>query len=622
MRRLLLSMAFACGAVAAAWAFGGSACTAAGQTMTPHGTAATAAAEAGGWVHFSWVTYTGSDPDEPPASSNEYRNPIISGFQPDPSILRAGNDYYLINSSFAFFPGIPVFHSRDLVNWEQLGNAIDRPTQLNFSGLGIARAVFAPTIRRHGDVFYIIGTCVDCGSNFVITAKNPAGPWSDPVWLKPVDGVDPDLFIDGPRAWIVNNGPPSATPAYPGHRAIWIQEFDLGKLKMRGARSIIVDGGVDFAAHPIWIEGPHLLKKDGWYYLIAAEGGTEAGHSEVVFRSRSVTGPYTPGPENPILTQRDLDPARAHPVAAAGHADFVQTPDGSWWAVFLATRPYEGNLSNMGRETFLLPVDWVDGWPKILAPKTPVPRVHARPRLPQSAAVDRSHWRDSFDTHRLAPDWEMIRMPAESWYRFAVNGGLEIQARQASISGDGNPSFLGKRQRHENAAMETEIPFPSLAMGERAGVAAFADERHHYFFGLARTVDGTELVVALRDGAGDPEDGRIIASAPVAGAPIESIRLRMSAHGAKYDFHYAIAGGAWRALFVNADGKMLASEPTNQFTGTLMGLYARLGGPSDSLRTRVKSSSSCLNCSSRPSRRALIFFRSRSTAERAMSEIG
>jgi xylan 1,4-beta-xylosidase len=553
--------------------------------------AAAAAADTGSWARFAWVSYAGSDPLERPVTAADYRNPIIPGFQPDPSIMRVGNDYYLINSSFAFFPGIPIFHSRDLVNWEQLGNAIDRPTQLNFSGLGIARAVFAGTLRRHGDVFYIVGTCVDCGSNFIIRATSPSGPWSDPTWLKSIDGVDPDLFFDGNRAWIANNGPPAGTPAYSGHRAIWLQEFDFEKMKTIGPRSIIVNGGVDPAKQPIWIEGPHLIKKDGWYYLIAAEGGTAAGHSEVVFRSQKVTGPYVPGAANPILTQRDLDPARPFPVAAAGHADFVQSANGDWWAVFLATRPYERNLSNLGRETFLLPVSWDRGWPSILPPNTPVPLVHARPPLPQTLIIDRSHWRDSFESKNLAPDWEMIRTPTETWYRSGATGdpstiagssataGLSLQARPVSISGGGNPSFLGKRQRHENAVVETEIRDTSLGAGERAGLVAFADERHHYFLGLCQMLQGPMLVVTERNGAGDPEEGRIVASAAYSGAAGEPIRLQVSARGARYDFSYALEGAAWRPLLANADGRILASEPTNQFTGTLIGVYAERSIP-------------------------------------------
>jgi alpha-N-arabinofuranosidase len=533
---------------------------------------------AGTSANFAWVSYTGRDPAEQsaPASPDEYRNPIIPGFQPDPSIVRVRDDYYLINSSFAFFPGIPIFHSRDLVNWEQIGNAIDRPDQFNFSGLGIARAIFAPTIRWSNGWFYIVGTCEDCGFNFLISAKNPTGPWSDPTWLKPVDGVDPDLFIDDDgRAWIANNGPPPGSPEYEGHRAIWLQEFDLGAKKMVGPRSVIVNGGVDIARHPIWIEGPHLIKKAQWYYLIAAEGGTASGHSEVVFRSRQVTGPYVPGPHNPILTQRDLDPARRFPIAAAGHADFVQAGDGRWWSVFLATRPYQDNLSNLGRETFLLPVAWREEWPEILPPKTPVPRTQPRPAPAASRVVDRSHWRDNFEAPSLSPDWEMIRTPRLAWYTLTAKpGSLTIQAREVSISGSGNPSFLGKRQRHENAVVETEFRYFPAREGDRAGLAAFADERHHYFLGLQQTPRGPMLVVSMRNGADDPEEGRIVAADPYTGAPGAAIRLRISARGAAYDFAYAFTGGDYRNLLENADGKILASEPTNQFTGTLIGVYA------------------------------------------------
>jgi xylan 1,4-beta-xylosidase len=547
-------------------------------TLVSPGTAAALAADSGSTANFAWVSYAGHDPveDSIPATRAGYRNPIIPGFQPDPSIVRVKDDYYLVNSSFAFFPGIPVFHSRDLVEWEQIGNAIDRPGQFDFSGLGIARAIFAPTIRWHDDLFYIVGTCEECGFNFILSAKNPEGPWSDPVWLESIDGVDPDLFVDSDgRAWIANSGPPQGPPAYEGHRAIWLQEFDLRSKRMVGRRSVIVNAGVDFARHPIWIEGPHLINKDHWYYLIAAEGGTASGHSEVVFRSRKVTGPYAPGPMNPILTQRDLVPARPFPVAAAGHADFVRAGDGGWWSVFLGTRPYESNLSNLGRETFLLPVTWEEGWPQILPPKIPVPLIHVRPALPATSVVDRSRWRDNFDSGRLSPDWEMLRTPIETWYALGGNpGGLTLQARAVSISGSANPSFLGKRQRHENAVVETELRYVPAQVGDRAGLVAFSDERHHYFLGLSQTTSGSMLVVTMRNGADDPDGGRIIAAIPRPGATGEAIRLRITARGKAYDFSYAIAGSSFRLLLANADGRILASEPTNQFTGTLIGVYA------------------------------------------------
>ncbi len=298
---------------------------------------------------------------------DQFFNPILAGFYPDPSITRAGDAYYLVTSSFVYYPGVPIFRSTDLVHWTQIGSVLDRPSQLHVDSAGISRGIFAPVIRYHDGTFYMITTLIDRGGNFIVTAKNPAGPWSDPIWLREVDGIDPSIFFDDDgRAYITNNGPPVETPLYEGHRAIWVQEYDVANKKMIGPRSVIVNGGVDLAKKPIWIEAPHILKVKGQYYLICAEGGTADQHSEVVFRSSSPLGPYTPYSGNPILTQRHLDPSRAFPVTSTGHADFVETQNGEWWAVFLGTRPYANDTYNIGRETFLLPVRWVDGWPVIL----------------------------------------------------------------------------------------------------------------------------------------------------------------------------------------------------------------------------------------------------------------
>ena len=529
---------------------------------------------------FDWVSYRGHDPVEAakPLRAGSYRNPVIPGFQPDPSIVRVGRDYYLVNSSFAFFPGLPIFHSRDLVNWTQIGNAIDRPGMVDFSGLGIARAIFAPTIRFRAGSLYIVNTCIECGSNFIISATDPKGPWSAPVFLNAIDGIDPDLFFDDDgRAWIANNGPPPETPKYNGHRAIWIQEFDWKATKMIGPRQVLIDGGVEPATKPIWTEGPHIFKRDGWYYLITAEGGTAGGHSETVYRSRAVTGPYVPGPVNPILTQRDLDPHRPFPVYATGHADFVQTPGGQWWSVFLGTRPYEANLSNLGRETFLLPVHWPKGgWPSILPPKTPVPQIVARPPLRKGVAARTSAWRDEFTAATLAPEWLTLRTPASRWFTLA-QGALALEPRSETLSGLGNPSFLARRQRHSFAAIETALRYRPEHEGDRAGLAAFADERHHYFVGLTGTASGTAIIVSMRNGAGDPDFGRVLATARVTLKPDEPIHLRITARGAAYDFAYRITGGKWQNVLTNADGRVLASELTNQFTGTVIGPYAALG---------------------------------------------
>ena len=335
----------------------------------------TSAAAAEAVASFSRFRYEGHQPTHArPLPPGHYRNPIIQGSYSDPSIIRVGGDYYLTSASMTFWPGLPIFHSRDLVHWRQIGSALDRPGQMKIAGLDTWLGIYAPALAYDAGTFYLITTCQGCGGNFILTTRRPEGPWSDPHWL-PFAGIDPSLFFDTDgRAWVVNNGPPEGTPRYDGHRAIWLQQIDVKTFTMIGERRVIVDGGTDPAKHPFWIEGPHLFRKDGGYILVAAQGGTKERHSEVACRAPGLAGPWTPAPE-PILSQLDLDPARPDPVVQAGHADLIATPAGDWWAVFLASRPWgRGELDyNTGRETFLLPVAWRDGWPVILPPGQPVP---------------------------------------------------------------------------------------------------------------------------------------------------------------------------------------------------------------------------------------------------------
>lgn len=528
-------------------------------------------------VRFDWVEYRGVEAG-PPAGANDFRNPILSGFYSDPSIVRVGDAYYLVTSTFAWFPGIPVFKSSDLVHWRQIGNAISRPQQLNFGKLGLSRGVFAPAISYHAGRFFIVNTCVDCGGNFVITASDPAGPWSDPVWLPDVPGIDPSLFFDDDgSAWIVNNREPAGGSTYEGHRAIWLQRFDWQALKTTGKATMIVDGGVDIARKPVWIEGPHLFKRRGRYYLSAAEGGTSVNHSQVIFAGDSVEGPYRPAPPSrePILTQRDLDPNRPAPITSAGHADMVDIGGDRWWAVFLATRPYRGNLYNTGRETFLLPVTWQDGWPTILAPGKPIPTTVTKPPLASSAAPPTGGSftiRDDFTGATLAPSWMMMRNPAAAWWRLR-DGALELDARPVGLGDRGNPSFLGRRQQHADATVTTSLR-ASPEDGEAVGLAALQNDD----FFLTETVvrRNGRLVVEVRRRAGttDPRDGRLVATVPVAPKGRGAIRLRIHARGGAYDFDWASAAGPWRTVAHDVDGTHLSTEKAGGFVGTMIGPYA------------------------------------------------
>ena len=541
---------------------------------------ATSAAAAPPVARFAWFDYRGSDPVDATikAGRQDYRNPILQGFHPDPAITRVDRDYYLVTSTFTYFPGLPIFHSRDLVSWTQIGNAIDRPGQLDFGRIGLSRGVFAPDISYHDGLFYIANTCVDCGGNFVMTARKAAGPWSDPHWNS-IDGIDPALFFDTDgQAWILNNGPPPGTPRYDGHRAIWLQRFDTKTLLPFGERTLLVDGGVHPQEKPIWAEGPHIFRRNGYYYLMTAEGGTAENHSEVIYRSRSVTGPYTPDPSNPILTQRGLDPTRRDPITSAGHADFVTTPSGQWWSIFLATRPYQGDFYNIGRETFLLPVRWQDDWPRITAPGATIPYVHRRPDLPRAPAPaiptnGAFHVRDDFADARLARIWLQIRAPQSRWYSLA-GGSLNLQARTAALGGDAQPAYLGRRLQHRDAVTETAVSFAPQRTGDAAGLAILQDPAHFYTLTLARTGAGNAVALSRRDGETDPVDGTTIATAPYKAA---SVRLRIVLSGARCAFFYAEPTGHWRLLAKDQDATLLSTKHAGGFVGATVGPFARGG---------------------------------------------
>jgi xylan 1,4-beta-xylosidase len=525
-------------------------------------------------VRFESFEYTGNDAVfAEPLAPGHFRNPILAGFYPDPDICRVGNDYYLVNSSFAYFPGIPVFHSDDLVNWMQVGNAISRPRQLNYSGLGVSRGIFAPALSHHGGLFYLICTFVDADGNFVMTAKDPAGPWSDPTWLG-FDGIDPSLFWDDDgRAWVVNNGvPPDNKPMYNGHRAIYLQEFSAPDNKLVGPRTIIVNGGAKPADHPVWIEGPHIFKREGWYYLICAEGGTAEQHSEVVFRSRKVGGPYLPGSKNPILTQRDLPDAREHPVTSAGHAELVETDKGEWWSVFLGCRPYAGGQYNTGRETFMLPVSWSDGWPSILHSGLAVP--YSVP-CPAKASFKASNpdpltgnfeWRDDFGGTRLSDLWIGLRgLPGVSLRA----GGLWLTPAADALWDKGHPAFVGRRLQHARFTVSTTLWVPT-AESASAGLVAFQNETHYYFLGVRQSKDGPEAFVECLNG------GAAETVAHTAIGAISRVKLRMIGDDGKCEFAFSTSDGNWTTILSHADATLLSTQAAGGFVGTVVGLHARV----------------------------------------------
>ncbi len=530
-------------------------------------------------VAFDWFEYSGHDAVfSTPLPHGQYCNPILAGFYPDPSITRAGDRFYLVNSTFTYFPGIPVFESTDLVHWRQIGNVIDRPAQLKFAGLSVSRGVFAPAISFHAGTFYVINTAVDAGGNFISTTDNPAGPWSDPIWLPQLDGaIDPSLFFDEDgRTYVLNNGPPPGRAQYEGHRAIWIQQIDLTSHQLVGPRRVLVNGGVDPAKKPIWIEGPHLYRHAGWYYLMCAEGGTSTQHSEVVLRSHSPWGPFEAFAGNPILTQRDLPPDRPDPIANAGHADLVATAAGDWWAVFLASRVYGKVHYNTGRETYLLPVHWRHGWPVILDHGTAIPTIAPAPALPNQEpgappTTGNFTWRDEFDSTTVRPEWLYVRVPNEQtpWLDLRSRPGwLTIHPLRDSLDTLGNPSFLARRQQHLSFDASTSLELPTVA-GVAAGLAAFQNEKFWYFFGVRLTDAGPQLFLQKKGGQ------ETLALGQMALKPRNAIKLRISGNAGQYSFYYDEDRGGWKPFKENDDGTILSTDVAGGFVGAVVGPYAR-----------------------------------------------
>ncbi|WP_081871593.1 glycoside hydrolase family 43 protein [Parvularcula oceani] len=534
-------------------------------------------------ARFDSFTYEGTVPDGlPEPEAGQYRNPVLSGFYPDPSITKGEDAYYLVTSTFAYFPGLPVFRSTDLVNWEQVGNVIDRPGMLDFDGLGLSRGVFAPTIEYEDGTYYVANTCVDCGGNFIVTAEDPAGPWSDPIWLPEVGGIDPSVFFDEDgKVYVINNDAPEGEPRYEGHRAIWIREVDPETFQSISEPQVLLDGGVRPEENPIWIEGPHIYNIDGRYYLWAAEGGTAVNHSQVVLRSDDVLGPYVPYEDNPILTQRHLPADRPNPITSVGHADLVQDDEGGWWATFLGVRPYEGDTYNTGRETFLMPVRWEDGWPVMVQGDEQVPYVADRPALPEGEApsvpISGSFTLGEDLEGPLEPYWMTVRVPDEDWYA-VEDGALVIEARDERLGDKAQPSVLVRRQQHRSAAAQTEMTFTPRDSGDEAGLLVMQSDEYYYALGLGLDEAGEPVVrLRRRAGPGMDERGEVIASTAYEGAPGAPLDLRIAADDGDYDFAFRPAGGEWQVIEEDADGTILSTRVAGGFVGATFGMYAEGG---------------------------------------------
>lgn len=417
---------------------------------------------------------------------NKFKNPIIEGFSPDPSVCAVGEDFYLVTSSFGYFPGVPIYHSKDMVNWQQIGNVLDRESQLNLEDAGSSRGIFAPTIRYHDGTFYMITTNVTYGGNFVVTATDPAGPWSEPYYLEGAIGIDPSLFFDEDgRCYYSGTRPNPTGVTHNGDWEIWLQELDLETMKLTGVSTKIWKGAM---RNVIWPEAPHVYRKDDYYYVMIAEGGTGPNHSVTIARSEKIDGPYIGFANNPILTHRHL--GKDFPVQNVGHGDLVETPDGQWFMVLLASRKFEGS-SNLGRETFLAEVVWEDGWP-VVNPGIGRLLEEQEINLPFVPVEEKTE----YNLNEIHREFLFIRNPKMSHYDIDAREGWVRMTPTAGRFKDelGSPTYIGLRQ--PSLWFEyTAVLDIQLAEGGEAGIAVIQGENHT--LKLAVHVKDSEKVVQL-----------------------------------------------------------------------------------------------------------------------------
>jgi xylan 1,4-beta-xylosidase len=495
-------------------------------------------------------------------------NPILKGFYPDPSICRVESDYYLVTSSFEYFPGIPIFHSKDLAHWEQIGHVLDRPSQLNLDTIRASGGVYAPTIRYHNGVFYVINTLVGKGGNYYVTATNPAGPWSDPIWISDSPGIDPSLFFDdNGKVYYTGNGRPTENTAESKKRHIWLQEFDLNSRKLVGDKKIILVEGALHDAQSA--EAPHLYKKDGYYYLIIAEGGTGENHAVTVFRSKDIMGAYETNRKNPILTHRNL--GKSYPIACTGHADLVETQNGEWWMVLLGVRPYGGFHYNLGRETFITPVQWEEGWPVVNQGQGKILFKQAGPNLP-IYNVMASPQKDNFTKDSLNFFWNFLRTPRNRfWSLKEKKGFLRMHLLPENITELRSPAFIGRRQQDTSFEATCKMLFSPAAENEKAGMVLFMNNNFHFRFERVINNGKGQLVITKRHAGVET----ILRSVPCENT---NLTLGVFANGQQYGFKMADGKGKWKILLDHVDGRTLSRINAGGFTGTYIGMYGSSNG--------------------------------------------
>ena len=495
----------------------------------------------------------------------KYQNPIIPGYNPDPSICRVGDDFYLVTSTFEFFPGVPIYHSKNLVNWELVNYCLTRDSQLPLEGAVVSKGIYAPTIRYHEGTFFMTTTNVSTGGHFIVNTKDVLGEWSEPAYVDQ-GGIDPSLFWDeDEKCYFVSNGLDEN-----GKIGIYLCELDPFTGKKFTETKLISNG-----CGGRYPEAPHIYKENGYYYLMLAEGGTEYGHMETMQRSKNIWGPYEPCPHNPILTHRDTPGT----IQATGHADIIEDQNGNWWLVCLAIRPVDGtHLHHLGRETFLAPLKWENGWP-VVGNNGKID-LEMQGELPGPAPTPVSHdFDDHFTGDKLDLRWTFVRNPRRENYRLE-NGALTMISGDTLSKTGGNPTAILARQQAFSIEATAKIE-GEIKEGQRSGISTFYNSYHHY--DIFVTSEAGEHYVCLRKRVCDID---------------VVVEKRKIEYTGKMSF-LVVSDPEWYTFYYEENGELLeigrgktallSTEATSPmtFTGTFLGAFTEDGKISVS-RFKVK----------------------------------
>lgn len=494
------------------------------------------------------------------SNRNHVKNPIIPGFYPDPSIVRVDDDFYVVNSSFEYFPSIPIWHSRDLIHWRQIGNVVDRPEQnLDLSRVQPSGGVQAATIRHNRDTFYVTSTRVNpewpsSNYHFIVTSNSIEGPWSECHFIEDAEGIDSSLFFDEGKAYFLANH--QVDPSRPNHAVIWMSEIDLHTFALVGEKHTLWQG-----TGGIFPEGPRMYRRNGYYYLLIAEGGTLHFHTTSIARSENLTGPYISSPRNPILTHKHLE--REYPIQNVGHSDMVELKDGSWWGVALGSRPrggfydggnvqysFGGYYRNLGRETFAFPITWpADDLSPLFTPATGrIVDSYEAPSLPLWPQQDVPI---NFSQESLRIKWASIRNE---------NSRNVLQENQNQIlftlHNQVEETFFGFRQDSWNFACDAVLDLSELNEGDFVGLSAYIKEGSYLSITLRRA--GSKFEVAVQSSLGTQQIGKLSVESP-------SVQIRLV--GVDQDYTFSCPEFGFEHTL---DGREISCDMSDSHTGVML----------------------------------------------------